>query len=108
LIGRSRSRTCRGASTAPGRRSDRPLWNATAFAARPTRGGFEVSANGEVDDIGVAGAALTLNRLPGAPPLDARVFWLYYDDRRDVVKVDDRPLARRAADRDPIAIHTAG
>ncbi len=88
---------------------DRPLWNATALAVRPTAGGFEVSANREIDRISVAGAALTAKRVPGLPPLDARLFYLFYRDaRHDVLKVDNRPLAVRAADHDPIALHTIG
>ncbi|HJQ83620.1 MAG TPA: alginate export family protein, partial [Candidatus Binatia bacterium] len=87
---------------------DRPDWNLTAIGVRPTRGGFEVSANGELD-VALAGLALTLKRLPSAPPADARLFYLYYQDDRDApVKVDTRPLGARAADRDAIAIHTAG
>ena len=88
---------------------DRPGWNATAFAAVPTQGGFEVSANRELEGIWLAGLALTAKRLPDAPPADVRLFWLYYeDDREDVLKTDNRPLAVRRADRDAIAIHTWG
>ncbi|TMA37792.1 MAG: hypothetical protein E6J79_09155 [Deltaproteobacteria bacterium] len=87
---------------------DRPAWNATVFGTRPTEGGFEVSANKELD-VTLAGAALTLKRLPAGPPADARVFYLYYRDGRSrVLKVDDRPLPVRTADHAPIAIHTAG
>ncbi len=87
---------------------DRPDWNVTLFGARPTQGGFEVSANPELD-VTLAGAAVTAKRAPGLPPIDARLFYLYYrDDRDGVVKVDDRPLAVRTADHDPIALHTIG
>src|SRR6185436_8467810 len=38
-----------------------------------------------------------------------RLFWLYYEDARDnPVKVDNRPLPVRTADKDEIAIHTVG
>jgi hypothetical protein len=88
---------------------DRPAWNATAFGAVPTDGGFEVSANREIADVWLAGLALTAKRIPAAPPADVRVFWLYYQDgRADVTKVDNRPLAVRRADHDAIAIHTWG
>ena len=88
---------------------DRPLWNATALAVHPTHGGFEVSANREIDEISVAGLAVTAKRVPGLPPLDARLFYLYYrDGRDDVLKVDNRPLGARGADRDAIVVHTTG
>ncbi len=87
---------------------DTPDWNLTAFGSRPTEGGFEVDANGELD-ITLAGLAWTLRRLPGAPPLEARAFYLYYrDDRDDTLKVDNRPLPVREADRRPISINTIG
>ena len=88
---------------------DRPLWNATALAVHPTHGGFEVSANREIDEISLAGLAVTAKRVPGLPPIDARVFYLYYrDGRDDVLKVDNRALGVRLADRNAIAVHTTG
>lgn len=88
---------------------DQPSWNATAVASHPTAGGFEVSANREIDQVSIAGLALTAKELPYAPPVDARLFYLYYeDDRSRAVKVDNRPAAARAADRRQIAIHTWG
>ena len=88
---------------------DRPDWNLTAFAARPTEGGFEVSANRQLDDIGLIGLALGLKRLPFAFPFDGRLFYLYYDDqRRGALKVDNRPLPVRQTDRSRLAIHTIG
>ena len=88
---------------------DRAAWNATAFASRPTAGGFEVSANREIDQVSLAGLALTAKTLPFAPPADARLFYLYYeDDRSAATKVDNRPLAARTADRKAIAVHSWG
>jgi hypothetical protein len=87
---------------------DRPAWNVTAFGTRPTQGGFEVSANRELD-LTLAGAAFTMKRLPHFPPTDARLFYLYYrDGRDDVLKVDNRALPIRTADRARIDVHTAG
>jgi hypothetical protein len=88
---------------------DRAAWNLTAVGFRPTRGGFEVSANRDLEDVAVAGLTATLARLPSGPPLDARLFYFYYDDqRRDAVKVDTRPLAVREADHRAVAIHSGG
>ncbi len=88
---------------------DSPAWNATAVAARPTHGGFEVSANREIGDVGLAGLALTKKGLPWLDTSDLRLFWLYYEDARDnPVKVDNRPLAVRSRDHDEIAVHSVG
>lgn len=87
---------------------DDPTWNITLTGARPTQGGFEVSANPELD-VTLAGAAVTVKRIPSLPPLDARLFYVYYrDDRDHPLKVDNRPQAVRAADHDAIALHTIG
>ncbi len=88
---------------------NRPGWNLTAFAVRPTAGGFEVSANGEIDEVGLAGLSVTAKPRPAAPPADLRLFYLYYEDgRSEVLKVDNRPLEQRSADRDSIGVHTLG
>jgi hypothetical protein len=88
---------------------DRPDWNATAMGSVPTQGAFEVSANTELERIAVAYGALTLKRLPWGPPIHGRLFYLYYHDGRIVaVKTDNRPVAAREADHDPIDIHTIG
>ncbi len=88
---------------------DRPGWNATALASRPTHGGFEISANREIDEVGLASLALTVKQIPGASPADLRLFYLYYeDDREGLLKVDNRPLPARAADRKPIRVQTWG
>ncbi|MCX8073095.1 MAG: alginate export family protein [Candidatus Binatia bacterium] len=88
---------------------DEARWNLTGFAARPTQGGFEVSANPELRDIAVAGLAATAKEQPELFPTDARVFWLYYEDQRDrPVKVDNRPRDLRVADKKGIGIHTVG
>jgi hypothetical protein len=89
---------------------DRPGWNATAYGVLPTRGGFEISANPEIEDMVLAGAAFTAKRLPNVDlPFDGRVFYLYYEDgRTDTVKVDNRPLPEREADHDPIRLQTIG
>ena len=86
-----------------------PAWNVTAWGARPTQGGFEVSANTEVGDVWLSGVSATLKGRSDGPPFDGRLFYLYYRDARsDVLKVDNRPLAVREADHQPIGISTVG
>lgn len=91
---------------------DRPWWNLTALGVRPTRGGFEVSANGEIQDVWLAGLAATLKQLPVGPPIDARLFYLYYEDDRDVAKTENTRIPGRPATLAPqtgaLAIHTIG
>jgi hypothetical protein len=87
---------------------DDPGVNVTTWGSRPTQGGFEVSANPELD-IWLAGAALTMKQIQNLPPLDIRVFYLFYqDDRTDAAKVDNRPAAVRNADTQDIVIHSWG
>src|SRR5207244_2118733 len=87
---------------------DRPAWNVTVIGTRPTQGGFEVSANRELDQT-LADAAFSSKRLPFLPASDVRLFYLYYRDGRDaVLKVDNRPRPVRTSDHAPIALHTAG
>jgi alginate export protein len=91
---------------------DRPAWNASAIAAHPTAGGFEVSANHELGEIDLAGLALTAKGLAAAAPWDARGFYFYYHDTRGddgrPLKVDNRPAPVRAADRGALRLHTMG
>lgn len=91
---------------------DRPRWNASAIAARPTAGGYEVTADHGIDDIVLLGASFTAKGLESAAPWDARAFYNHYDDTRGddgrPIKVDNRPLTARSADRGALRIHTAG
>jgi hypothetical protein len=97
---------------------DRRRLNLTAIVLHPTHGGFEVSANRGMYDVTLAGLAATFEPLDDVVPTDARVFYLYYDDRRFAdrtepgdsppVKVDNRLPSVRANDTDGIAIHMGG
>ena len=88
---------------------DNPRWNVTAFALHPTAGGFEVSANHQLDRVSIAGLSLTAKQLATAVPTDLRVFYLFYDDtRKTPLKVDNRPRPVRLADKERIVIHTWG
>ncbi len=84
-------------------------WTWTLFGARPTHGGFEVSANRSLDRVTLASGSVTYSGTAAQIPLDVRAFYLYFDDRRrDPVKVDNRAAAVRGADEDAIAVHTVG
>jgi hypothetical protein len=87
---------------------DTDLLNLTGFGFVPTYGGFEVDANRELD-ITVGGVALNLKESPSFGPMIGRLFWYYYGDFRDVLYVDNRPLAaRQAAQGESSNIHTVG
>lgn len=79
--------------------------NVTGFWSRPTRGGYELQASGEVDGVWLGGGAATWKP---AGPADVRAFYTTYRDRRGRTPVDNRPLAVRAGDTGPIRIETAG
>lgn len=88
-------------------------WNVTGFGFIPSRGGFEVNASGEVTGIKVAGGALNLKDSEAVDAVIgktiARLFYLYYQDGRDILFLDNRPLPLRQADVGRAArIHTAG
>jgi hypothetical protein len=97
---------------------DRGSLNLTTIALHPTHGGFEVSASRGMYDVSLAGLAATFRWLGDLVPSDARVFYLYYDDRRFAdrtqpgdsppVKVDNRPPSVAAGDTDAISIHMGG
>lgn len=82
--------------------------NVTGFYGKPTQGGFNVEGMKEIDSINVAYGAVNLNHPEFAPNTAGRLFYIYYDDDRPLVKVDNRPLAARQADTGNIAIHTIG
>src|SRR5262249_23574482 len=84
-----------------------PNLNVTLLAARPTRGVFDVRGWADLDvEVYYAAATRSLPSRSGAG--EARLFWLLYDDHRDVVKVDNRPAAVRAAGKESLFIHTLG
>ena len=81
--------------------------NVTGFGFVPTWGGFEINANRELE-IGIAGVSLNLKALEALPGTNGRLFGLWYRDRRDLVPVDNRPLAVRQADDGDIEVYTLG
>ncbi|MBL8151784.1 MAG: alginate export family protein [Blastocatellia bacterium] len=87
----------------------------TLLAARPTVGVFQVEGAGNLEDVNFFytsfNRALHPTTVSGGQKQfqgEARLFALYYRDSRQVLKVDNRPLAARVADRDPISITTIG
>lgn len=87
---------------------DTALLNFTGFGFVPTYGGYEVDANRQLD-ITLGGTVVNLKESALLGPTIARLFWYYYGDQRDVLYVDNRPLAvREAAVGEHSKIHTIG
>jgi hypothetical protein len=82
--------------------------NWTMMAGVPTAGGFNISANNDIEDIVVAYGAWTLTEPAWAPRSDLRLFYLYYGDDRGLVATDNRDGDYRAEDEADIEIHTIG
>jgi hypothetical protein len=80
-------------------------WNVTAFSAVPDRGVFQVDGWGWVTTP-VTYVALTKQASFGASQAEWRVFGIYYDDDRGVLKTDNRSAAVRANDLGGIDIGT--
>ena len=86
--------------------SDGP-WTFTAVSAIPTRGVFQVDGWGWVKTP-VTYVALTRESDFGDTKAEWRLFGIYYNDDRSVVKTDNRPAAVRATDLGGISIGTYG
>jgi len=88
---------------------DRGPYNATLMGGKPTRGGFNVSANPHLDGISTVYLALTATEPDWWPLADLRLFYDYYRDERPLAATDNRALDARAADAgEDVALHTAG
>lgn len=81
----------------------------SGFGFKPTFGGYEVDANRQLD-VNLAGATLDLETLEALGGLTiGQLAYYFYDDFRDVVFVDNRPLPARQADQGmPARLHTVG
>ncbi len=87
---------------------EHPAFNLTGFGFRPTWGGFEVDANPELDIV-VGGGSLSLPDSDQLPGTFAQLSWMFYQDERDVLFLDNRPLAAREASRGrPARLQTLG
>ncbi|MGA3028748.1 MAG: alginate export family protein [Bryobacteraceae bacterium] len=82
-------------------------WNFTAVGAIPTRGVFQTDGWGWVKTP-FAYVALTRDASYGRSNAEWRVFGIYYNDDRPVVKTDNRPAAAKARDFGGINIATFG
>ncbi|HTQ54796.1 MAG TPA: alginate export family protein [Bryobacteraceae bacterium] len=82
-------------------------WNFTVFSGIPDRGVFQVDGWGWVKTP-FTYAALTRQEHWGRSNAEWRVFGIYYNDDRGVLKTDNRPAAVRAADPGAINIGTYG
>jgi hypothetical protein len=82
--------------------------NFTFLAVRPTEGAFQVDAMGELN-VDIFYGAYTLPTAYRSGVGELRIFAAgYVDQRRGVIKTDNRPLAVRAADTNQVRIGTYG
>lgn len=82
-------------------------WTFTAVSAIPTRGVFQVDGWGWVKTP-VTYVALTRQAELGTARAEWRVFGIYYNDDRGLVKTDNRPTAVRNKDLGDISLGTYG
>src|SRR5262249_14237670 len=82
-------------------------WDFTAVSAIPTRGVFQVDGWGWVKTP-ITYISLTHQTSFGATHADWRIFGIYYDDVRGVIKSDNRPASVRSKDLKRIDIGTYG
>jgi alginate export protein len=88
---------------------ERGPFNVTGFGFVPTAGGYEVSANREIPNMLLGGLALTAKESARLPGTTGRLFYIYYDDHRPIVFLDNRPESVRVASKGRAAnIHTVG
>jgi len=82
--------------------------NVTLMASHPTQGAYDLAGMKEIGDIDLAYAAVNLTRPWFARLGDGRLFYIYYDDDRGLLKTDNRALDVRKLDRGDIQMHTGG
>jgi hypothetical protein len=84
-------------------------WNFTAVSAIPTRGVFQVDGWGWVKTpVTYVSVTHEIEHGEDQPHAEWRLFGIYYNDDRGVVKTDNRPASVRAADLQPINLGTYG
>ena len=86
--------------------------NLTMLAAHPRQGGFDVEGWPQISKVGIASLTFTLKPALLGGTSEARLFAMYYRDRRDdsdsVFKTDNRPAAVRLLDSASISIPMVG
>ena len=81
-------------------------YNFTLHGSHPTQAGFDLAGNKTIDDIDILYAGFNLTRPEFAKTTDARLFYIYYADGRNLRPTDNRPAAVR--NRRHLAINTGG
>ena len=84
-------------------------WNFTAMSAIPTRGVFQVDGWGWVKTpVTYVSMTREINHGENQNHAEWRIFGIYYNDSRGIVKTDNRPQSVRAGDLSAINIGTYG
>ena len=78
------------------------------MGARPTTGVFDTDGWGWVDDVTTVYGAVTVPFRLGGQAGDARLFALWYEDGRGVLKTDNRAATLRESDAGPVRVTTFG
>jgi len=78
------------------------------FAAYPTQGAFDLNGNPTLTNVNQLYVAYARALEKESTGHTWRLFWGWYRDNRNVLKVDNRPLAARQADREDIRVWTLG
>lgn len=86
----------------------RPTINFTVVGAVPTRGVFQTDGWGWVNTAFAYSALTGQVKQASTSPGEWRVFGIYYDDWRHVLKTDNRPAAARQLDMSNIRLGTFG
>ena len=81
-------------------------YNFTLHGSHPTQAGFDLAGNKTITDIDILYAGFNLTRPEFAKTTDARLFYIYYADGRNLRPTDNRPAAVR--NRRHLAINTGG
>ena len=90
---------------------NRSPFNVTMMLSHPTAGGFDLNGMHELDDVDLAYTSANWTKLRADSTTDARLFYVYYDDRRHQAKTDNRPATARNAPAErqaEVQIHTIG